>query len=81
MGDRGDPCEFVNVCHPGLCCINADSVAGCQGSLGCCTPFCDTTAPNACPGMAEGEECVPYWAEGEGPPEYEHVGVCALPGM
>jgi len=79
MGDPGDPCEFVNVCHPGLCCINADSVAGCQGSLGCCSPFCDTTAPNTCPGMADGEECVPYWAEGEGPPEYEHVGVCALP--
>jgi hypothetical protein len=80
-GAYGDPCMIIDACNPGLHCALADYVPGCEGSGGCCSPYCDTTAPNNCPGMTEGEECVPIWAEGEGPPEYEHVGVCMLPGM
>jgi len=79
MGAHGDPCDYIDACDPGLNCTFADFVPGCQGSLGCCSPFCDTTAPNTCPGMAEGEECVAIWGPGQGPPEYQHVGVCMLP--
>jgi hypothetical protein len=76
-GVAGDPCEYINVCDPGLACINAEYVPGCAGAVGCCAPFCDTDAPNCDAGA--GEECVPWWEEGQAPPGYENVGVCSLP--
>jgi hypothetical protein len=78
-GAYGDPCEFINVCDPGLLCIETDVVPGCQSPVGCCSPLCDTTQPNTCPGMADGEQCLPIWDPGDGPPEWAHVGVCRLP--
>ena len=81
-GQYGDPCEYVNVCDPGLFCANAEAVPGCQGSVGCCSEYCDLTAadPNsACSGLAQGQECTPWFEEGTAPPGLEHVGACAIP--
>jgi len=81
-GQYGDPCEYVNVCDRGLFCANADVVPGCQGSLGCCSEFCDLTDADpsaACSGLAEGQECVPWYEEGQTPPGLEHVGACVIP--
>lgn len=80
-GIYGDPCEFANRCQPGLYCASAASVPGCTAN-GCCSEFCDLTDPNgvaACGGSAEGQECVPAYADGTAPPGFEHVGFCAVP--
>jgi hypothetical protein len=82
MGAYGDPCEYINVCDYGLFCANAEAVPPglpCEGAGGCCTPYCDVTQPNSCPGMAGGQECVPWYNEGEAPPGQEDVGACAIP--
>ena len=77
LGAYGDPCEFVNVCNPGLMCLNAEAVPDCEGSIGCCTPYCDTAQPNTCPGP--GQTCQPWFEDGEALPGLETLGVCALP--
>ncbi|RMG98192.1 MAG: ribulose phosphate epimerase [Deltaproteobacteria bacterium] len=84
MGQAGTPCEFVNVCNPGLMCVGAESVPGCMGSQGCCSPFCDLTDGNANTMCANaftspGAECVPFFEMGMAPPGHEDVGVCAIP--
>ncbi|MEZ4385664.1 MAG: ribulose phosphate epimerase [Nannocystaceae bacterium] len=76
MGVYGDVCEFGNACDPGLFCADAGFVPGC-GGLSCCTPYCDTAQPNTCPG--DGQECVPWFDEGEAPDGYENVGGCKIP--
>lgn len=78
LGNYGDPCEYINVCQTGLSCQDGSVVPGCT-AIGCCTPFCDTTDPEAaCPG--EGTECVPFFEEGTAPrPELDSVGVCIIP--
>jgi len=78
-GVYGDPCEYVNVCDPGLMCLEAAAVPGCDGAIGCCSPFCDVTQPNTCPGAAEGQTCQAWYEPGEAPIGLENVGVCALP--
>jgi hypothetical protein len=79
QGVDGDGCEFINVCDPGLMCIDAGSVQGCLGgTAGCCTPYCDITVPgDPCPAAAE--ECVPFFDPGMAPLGLEDVGVCAIP--
>ncbi len=82
MGLYGDPCEYLNVCDPGLFCANANVVPGCAGSLGCCSEFCDLDDPNPnsqCMGAGGGQECTPWYEEGQAPPGYENVGACAIP--
>ncbi len=82
MGLFGEPCEFINVCDPGLFCANADAVPDCAGSSGCCSAFCDLTdemAGAACPGAAGGQDCVAWYEEGQAPPGFEDVGACAIP--
>jgi len=82
MGLFADPCEFINVCDPGLFCANADAVPNCAGSQGCCSSFCDTSDPMAgamCPGAAGGQDCVPWFDMGQAPPGFENVGACAIP--
>jgi len=74
-GQYGDPCEFANVCDPGLICINPEYVPGCQAG-GCCTPWCDISDFN-CPGA--GQDCIPWFEDGMAPPGYENVGVCGIP--
>jgi hypothetical protein len=81
-GAYGDPCEFVNVCDPGLFCAAAEAVPNCQGSSGCCSEYCDLGQPDAgsgCSGVSGGQECVPWFEGGQAPPGYEDVGACAIP--
>ncbi|MCB9700726.1 MAG: hypothetical protein H6711_02410 [Myxococcales bacterium] len=72
-GQQGDPCEYVNVCAPGLFCADASYVPGCEGN-GCCTAFCDLQDPQ-CPDQTV---CTP-WYEGAPPDLYADVGACVVP--
>jgi len=67
-----EPCEFVNVCNPGLACADAGAMPSCIGALGCCTPYCDLDAANPC---SQGV-CTPYFAPGTAPAGFEAVGWC-----
>ncbi len=81
-GAYGDPCEYLNVCDPGLFCAAVEIVPGCVSSVGCCTEFCDLTHPlgnGQCAGEAGGAECVPWYEIGTAPARYEHVGACVIP--
>lgn len=84
-GDTGgylDPCEYVNVCDPGLFCADASVVPGCMDGIGCCTEFCDITVDNPdtqCSGQDMGAACVAWYNEGEAPAGLEHVGACIIP--
>jgi hypothetical protein len=79
MGAINDPCEFANACDQGLVCLNtAIASAACQQGLqGCCQPFCkfpDSPCPNP------DQECLQWFDPMmEFPPEYENVGICAIP--
>jgi hypothetical protein len=79
-GAPGDVCEFINACDPGSFCAEAAAVPDCQGS-GCCSEFCDLTAedPNSFCSLGNGSECIAWYAEGDAPPGYDHVGACSLP--
>jgi hypothetical protein len=80
MGVYGDPCEYINVCDPGLFCANADAVPGCGASLGCCSEFCDLedeAGDAQCSGAGGGQACVP-WSENPSP-GLEAVGACVIP--
>jgi hypothetical protein len=74
-GNAGDACEALNVCNPGLVCVQGEWVPGCE-TTGCCTPFCDVTQPE-CPD-SPAQECLPWFEEGKAPPQYEHVGICGV---
>lgn len=81
-GLAGEPCEYINVCALGLFCADAATVPNCAGAIGCCSEYCDLTAPDpsaACTFAADGQECLPWFEEGTAPPDYEHVGACVLP--
>ena len=69
----------LDVCTPGQLPVNPDIVDGCPaGSTGCCQAVCDLSEamPAGCTGS---ETCEPWFEEGNVPPGYEDVGVCALP--
>lgn len=80
-GDEGqvfDPCEFVNVCEPGLACAASTAASECdQGAAGCCLPYCDLDLPPNCPGAMQ--QCLPWYAPGEAPAGHEDLGFCAVP--
>ena len=81
-GAYADPCEFINVCDPGLVCLSASAVPGCAGSSGCCSELCDISDPAGdaqCAGQAGGQSCQPWYEEGTAPPGLEDVGACAIP--
>jgi hypothetical protein len=81
MGGYGDPCEFINVCDPGLMCLDASATPNCMAA-GCCTEVCDLSDPagdGQCTGAPDGQTCQPWYEEGAAPPGYEDVGACALP--
>jgi hypothetical protein len=82
LGGAGSPCELFDVCDPGLYCADADTVGGCDGAVGCCTPLCDLDAQDPCPGGEPGVECVSWW-EGDIAPagachDATNVGVCKV---
>jgi len=74
----GESCLGIGSCSVVMVCLAA-SVPACGGAE-CCTPFCDTTLPNACPDAVAGQECVPWYEPGMSPSGYENVGYCACPG-
>ena len=85
LGAYGDPCEFINVCDPGLVCLGSAAVPpgeACEGAAGCCSEICDIADPLGdaqCTGAAGGQTCQAWYEEGTAPQGYEDVGVCALP--
>lgn len=82
LGAYGDPCEYINVCDYGLFCADTSAVPpgqACEGAAGCCTPYCDLTMENTCPGKDGGQECVPWYNDGQAPPGQEDIGACAIP--
>lgn len=78
-GGYADPCEFINVCDPGLACLGPEATPGCEGYSGCCAPFC-VIGSMACAELHPDLECVAWYDEGLAPPGLEHTGVCILPG-
>ncbi len=79
-GQANDPCEFANVCDPGLTCLQpATAGAGCDAAAGgCCTPFCEFP-DGACPNPDQ--SCV-QWFDPMMLPENDpqlDIGVCAVP--
>lgn len=83
MAPAGTPCEFINVCNPGLFCASSQFYPdpNCVDSLGCCTQFCDLQNGNAdCAGLLDGmAECVAWFEMGMAPPQFENVGGCGIP--
>jgi hypothetical protein len=78
-GQYGDACAYINVCDYGLFCATPAAVPGCVSAEGCCSEYCDLSAPdNTCSG-APMQECVP-WYDGTPPPGNENIGACAIPG-
>ncbi len=75
-GAPGDPCQYINVCEPGLLCGLPEWVPGCMGP-GCCTPFC--ALGDRMPPCLPGQDCVAFYEPGTAPPGYEDVGMCAVP--
>lgn len=77
-GQVFDPCQFPAACDPGLACLASSLADECAPMLvGCCLPFCDTAAPNTCPGTLQ--ECLPWHEMGMAPPGLDNVGVCGIP--
>lgn len=74
-GQYGDECIYINGCDPGLTCAYAEEVPNCTGDQ-CCTPLCDTSQPNTCPGAPE-QQCEPWYDSL--PPGYETLGYCGVP--
>jgi hypothetical protein len=73
-GAFGDPCEFINVCDPGLLCVAQEHVPNCVGN-GCCTTFCDLSAtPPTC--QDGGQTCIAWYDDP--PPQLEDVGFCGV---
>lgn len=77
-GAYGDDCEYLNDCDNGLLCVGGTLVPGCPSSS-CCTEYCELGTDNLCAGAPK-QQCVPYYEnEGDAPPGFEDVGVCAIP--
>ncbi len=82
VGTVGAPCEFSNVCDPGLFCADASQLPSCDGAVGCCAAFCDLDAEDPCDAIMPGTVCTPWYADGEAPPDScvgGAVGACASP--
>ncbi len=82
-GPTGAPCDAINVCDPGLMCVDAELFPApdhCGEGPGCCAPFCDLQNGNEdCQELGvPGLTCEPYFEEGMMPGE-DSTGLC-LPG-
>jgi len=85
MGKALDVCEFANACDKGLVCLNPSASGQCDANAGgCCMPLCDLADPKAadegCMAVAPDTSCVSLYEEGMAPPEFETIGICAIPG-
>jgi hypothetical protein len=82
-GEFADPCNAaLSDCAAGLYCAPPEAVPGCAGDDGCCNAYCDLAAVEpsaACPGVAAGQECVPWFEPGRSPPGDETLGACVIP--
>ena len=76
--DVGQPCGYLADCNPGLECVDADLVPGCEGSS-CCTGYCDVSVGDADCAALPGSSCVTFFEEGTVPPEWEDIGLCVAP--
>ncbi len=82
LGTAGDPCQAINGCDVGLFCAPAAAVPGCTDSARCCSDFCDLSADDPtddCFSADLGQECIPFFEDGQAPPDLQAVGGCALP--
>lgn len=73
----GESCGFRNECVSGSMCADASkSTKVCdQNAVLCCTAYCDLKNPDCLDGL----DCVPYFADGEAPPELATLGLCQDP--
>jgi hypothetical protein len=74
----GASCEFVNSCAIGLVCVTAEVMPDCEG-VGCCSPFCNLELGDEQCDALSGTSCLPFFADGRAPTNYELVGICMLP--
>lgn len=80
-GAAYDSCEFLNVCDPGLVCVDGTDEEGCpSNAAGCCKTLCELgTSGSPCLPL---EECVPWeWTDDDIPPELENIGQCKFPEL
>ncbi len=69
-------CALANQCEPGLVCISAERVPGCN-FLSCCTPYCSLSeGDGACTALDPSLQCVDWMAPD---PTWADVGACAIP--
>ena len=80
-GGHGAVCGGIQAaCLDGHGCYpEVVAAAGCESEW-CCTPFCDLTEPNTCPGAGGGEVCTPVYEPGASPPGLEDLGACVISG-
>ena len=81
VGALGDACEFINVCDPGLICLDSSVLPPgypCESAAGCCAALCETHQ-STCSRLDPALECTLWYGEGEAPPGLERLGVCTLP--
>ena len=75
-GNVGDPCQFLNVCNPGLMCVAGSSFPGCNAQ-GCCSSLCTVGDDSPC---VDGQACVAMYDEGQAPDAcLAEVGACVIP--
>ena len=78
LAPQATPCPLVNVCDPGLACVDATLVPNCDpdAAPGCCARWCDLAQPD-CP---EGGTCQPILQpDPDLPQEFADLGLCLLP--
>lgn len=71
-----EACALANQCEPGLVCVTADRIPGCD-FLSCCTSYCSLAeGDGACEALDPAMACVDWMSPD---PTWADVGVCALP--
>ena len=70
-------CIAMSNCAPGNSCVFAENVPSCQGVY-CCTPWCDLDLTDPCPDYEETMSCIPWYPQGEAPPNFDNVGICGI---
>ena len=78
-GTLNEPCEFLNVCVPGLHCRGGPGVPCPSGAAACCRPYCDLGASETPCSVLE--ECVPWNEHDNVPPQLQDLGYCAFPDL